>query len=135
VLLGNAKRLRGFVRGKLGTRTTGNGGGSYLVAGPNWKGQMPKGVQKVIRSETELIVVIYRTQLFNPGDIDNVKKIQAAYKVQTLSAFMNTAAPKAAPAIDFIKPLTPETQKTSLEFFNIVNFVLQFCLNEPGLSN
>src|SRR5207244_1209682 len=62
---------------------------------------------------------------------DNVKKIQAGYKVQTLSAFMNTAAPKAAPAIDFIKPLTKEEQKTSLEFFNILNFVLQFCPTDP----
>jgi hypothetical protein len=36
------------------------------------------------------------------------------------------------PTIDFIKPLTPETQKTSLEFFNIVNFVLQFCPADPS---
>ena len=111
----------------LGSRTTGNGGGSYLIAGPNWKGQKPKGVQKVIRSETELIIVVYRTQLFSPSDIDNVKKVQARYKVQTLSEFSGTSAPKAAPIIDFIKPLTPEEQKTSLQFFNIVNFVLQFC--------
>src|ERR1700733_11184518 len=116
----------------LGSRTTGNGGGSYLIAGPNWKGQKPKGVKKVIRSETELIIVVYRTQLFNPDDIDNVKRIQAGYKVQTLSAFLNTAAPKPAPVIDFIKPLTPETQKTSLEFFNILNFVLQFCPTNPS---
>jgi hypothetical protein len=111
----------------LGSRTTGNGGGSYLIAGPNWKGQKPEGVQKVIRSETELIIVVYRTQLFSPSDIDNVKKVQAGYKVQTLSEFSGTSAPKAAPIIDFIKPLTPEEQKTSLQFFNIVNFVLQFC--------
>jgi hypothetical protein len=116
----------------LGTRTTGNDGGSYLVAGPNWKGPTPKGIKKVVRSETELIIVVYRTQLFNPADIDNVKKIQAGYKVQTLSAFLNTAPPPAAPAIDFIKPLTIETQKTSLEFFNIVNFVLQFCPTDPS---
>jgi hypothetical protein len=116
----------------LGSRTTGNGGGSYLIAGPNWKGQKPKGVKKVIRSETELIIVIYRTQLFSPSDIDNVKKVQAGYKVQTLSEFLGTAAPKAAPAIDFIKPLTVEGQKTSLAFFNIVNFVLQFCPTVPS---
>src|SRR5579862_1696692 len=101
----------------FGTRTTGNDGGSFLVAGPNWKGEVPKGIKKVLRSETELIIVIYRTQLFDPGDIDNVKKIQAGYKVEPLSAFLGTAAPEAAPAIDFIKPLTPEAQKTSLDFF------------------
>jgi hypothetical protein len=116
----------------LGTRTTGNQGGSYAIAGPNWKGETPKGIKKVLRSETELIIVVYRTQLFNPGDIENVKKIQAGYKVEPLSAFLGTVAPKAAPAIDFIKPLTPETQKTSLEFFNILNFVLQFCPTDPS---
>src|SRR5271163_5056391 len=43
----------------LGSRTTGNDGGSFLVAGPNWKGKTPKGVKKVIRSETGLIIVVY----------------------------------------------------------------------------
>ena len=70
--------------------------------------------------------------MFNPGDIDNVKKVQAGYKAQTLSAFLGTAAPKAAPAIDFIKPLTPAEEKTSLQFFNILNFVLQFCPTDPS---
>ena len=28
-----------------------------------------------------LTLAVYRTQLFNPGDIDNVKKVQAGYKV------------------------------------------------------
>lgn len=116
----------------IGSRTTGNGGGSFLIAGPGWKGETPKGITKVIRAETALVLAVYRTQLFNPGDLNNVKKIQAGYKVQTLSAFLGQPAPKAAPAIDFIKPLTPETQKTSPEFFGILNFILQFCPTDPS---
>jgi hypothetical protein len=116
----------------IGSRTTGNNGGSYLVAGPNWKGETPKGVKKVFRSETEFVFAVYRTQLFNPGDLDNVKKVQAGYKAQTLSAFLGTAAPKAAPIIDFIKPLSPAEEKTSPQFFNILNFVLQFCPTDPS---
>jgi hypothetical protein len=104
--------------GYIGSRATGNEGGSFLIAGPGWKGQAPKGVKKVIRSETDLVLAAYRTQLFNPGDLGNVKKIQAGYKAQPLSAFLGQPAPQAAPAIDFVKPLTPDTQKTSLEFFN-----------------
>src|SRR3979409_1457805 len=34
----------------VGSRATGNGGGSYLVAGPSWKGEKPDGVKEVIRS-------------------------------------------------------------------------------------
>jgi hypothetical protein len=116
----------------IGSRTTGNDGGSFLIAGPNWKGDPPKGAKKVIRSETEFVFAIYRTQLFNPGDLDNVKKVQAGYVVQPLSAFLGQSAPKAAPVIDFIKPLTPAEQRTSPEFFNILNFMLQFCPTHPS---
>src|SRR3954466_7864028 len=116
----------------IGTRTTGNGGGSFLLAGPGWKGDVPKGIKKVFRCETELAFPAYRTQLFNPEDIDNVKKVQAGYKVQPLSAFLGQPAPIAAPAVDFIKPLTPAEEKTSLQFFNILNFVLQFCPTVPS---
>ena len=116
----------------IGSRTTGNDGGSFLIAGPNWKGEKPKGVTKVIRSETEFVLAGYRTQLFNPGDLDNVKKVQAGYKVEPVSAFLGQPAPAPAPTIDFIKPLTPEAQKTSPQLFNILNFVLQFCPTDPS---
>src|SRR3984885_12652401 len=110
-----------------GTSTTGNDAANLLVVGPSWKGDTPKGIKKVIRSETDLLMPIYRVQLFNPDDIDNVKNVQAGFKVQPLSSFLGKPAPKAAPVIDFIAPLTVETQKTSLEFFNILNFVLRYC--------
>jgi hypothetical protein len=116
----------------IGSRATGNDGGSYLIAGPNWKGKTPDGVKKVIQSETEFVFAAFRTQLFNPADLDNVKKVQAGYKAQPLSAFLGRPAPKAAPAIDFIKPLTPEGQRTSPEFYNILNFILQFCPTHPS---
>ena len=116
----------------IGSRTTGNEGGSFLIAGPGWKGETPKGVEEVIRSETDFVLAAYRTQLFGPDDLDNVKKIQAGYKAAPLSAFLDQAAPTAAPVIDFIKPLTPDEEKTSLEFFNILNFILQFCPTDPS---
>lgn len=116
----------------IGSRATGNDGGNFLVAGPNWKGESPKGVKRVIRSETEFVFAIYRTQLFNPGDLDNVKKVQAGYKAHPLSAFLGQPATKAAPAIDFIKPLKPAEQRTSIEFFNILNFILKFTPTVPS---
>lgn len=54
------------------------------------------------------------------------------FKVQTLSAFLGQPAPTPASAIDFIKPLTVETQKTDLLFFNILNFVLRYCPTDPS---
>jgi hypothetical protein len=116
----------------IGSRTTGNNGGHFLIAGPGWNGKVPAGITKMIRCETELAIAIYRTQLFNPGDIDNVKAIQAGYKVQPLSAFLGKPAPKAAPAIDFIKPLTRDEITKSPKIFQQLNFVLQFCPMHPS---
>ena len=121
-----------YIAGYIGSRTTGNAAGDFLIAGPRWKGEKPKGIKAVIRSETDLAFVFYRTQLFRPDDIENVKKIQAGYKVQPLSAFLGKAAPVPAPTIDFMKPISAEEERTSLEFFNELNWVLQFCPTHPS---
>ncbi len=109
----------------VGSRTTGNNGGKYLLAGPSWKGEKPAGIDEVIRSDTDFSLIIYRTQLFDPADLDNVKKIQEGYKAQPLSAFTGKPAPT-APAVDFIEPLTVEEQRTSPKFFEILDFVLKY---------
>jgi len=116
----------------VGSRTTGNGSGKYLLAGPNWKGDKPEGINEVIRSDTDLAFVLYRTQLFGPSDIDTVKKIQAGYQVQPLSVYLNQPPPAPAAPIDFVPPLTPDQQKTSPQFFEILNFALRFAPTLPS---
>ena len=116
----------------LGSRTTGNGGGTYLMAGPGWNGPTPAGITSVRRAETELILAIFRTQLFGPEDLENVKKIQAEYKLQPLSQFLGGKPAAPAPAIDFIKPVVPGGERPSLEFFSVLNFLLQFCPTHPS---
>jgi hypothetical protein len=113
-----------FNYGYVGSRATGNGAGCYLVAGPMWKGEKPDGVAKVFNSETEFGLVIFRTQLFNPGDIDNVKKIQAQYTAQPLSQFLKQPAPAVLPLPDF-PTFTKNAFKT--DAFSYLNFLLQFC--------
>ena len=115
----------------VGSRTTGNSGGKYLLAGPNWKGVKPDGINGVIQSDTELALVVYRTQLFGPSGIDQVKKIQAGYQVQPLSAYLNQPAPAPAPPIDFAPPLTRDQEKTSPQFFEILDFALKFAPTLP----
>src|SRR5262249_50902698 len=58
----------------VGSRTTGNTAANYLIAGPAWKGDKPEGIDRVFRCQTEFTFAIIRTQLFNPADIENVKK-------------------------------------------------------------
>lgn len=116
----------------IGTRTVGNNGGSFLIAGPEWDGEKPGGIEKVIKAETELVLAVYRTQLFNPEDLDNVKQIQSEYKLQPLSSFLDLPAPEAAPDIQFIEPLTQDEIKASPKVFEQLNYLLQFCPTHPS---
>ena len=117
-----------FVYGYIGSRATGNEAGDYMVAGPDWNGATPPGIKKVFRSSTQFSIVAYRTQLFGPDDIDNVKRVQADYKVQPLSAYLKQPAPPAAPTVDFPK-IDKEMVKTN--FFEYLDFSLQFAPAGP----
>jgi hypothetical protein len=111
----------------MGSRTTGNKGGTFLIVGPDWKGEKPSGVDKIISSETNMVLAFFRTQLFDPSDLDTVIKIQSQYQVMPLSAYQKQATPSQPPAITWLKPLSAEEQKTSVMYFNQLNFWSQFC--------
>lgn len=115
----------------LGSRTTGNGGGKYLLVGPNWKGgeedeneETAKSFDKVLRFETNLALILFRTQLFDPEDLPNVVAVQSGYKLELVDEGAPLPLPRPK---DWPKPLTAEKQKASIEFFEILDFVLQFC--------
>ena len=106
----------------ISTVATGNVPGKYLLTGPDWKGEIPKGITKVIPFETQFLFSIHRTQLFNPGDIDKVKRIQDAYRVEPLSTFLGTKAPSVAAAIDF--PKWKNGAEFNVQSFSYLDFML-----------
>lgn len=112
-----------FNYGYIGSRATGNEAGDYLVVGPEWKGEAPSSIKKVLRSSTQFSAAVYRTQLFNAEDMINVQKVQTGYAVRTLSAYLKQASPPPAPTIDFPK-IDKELVKTN--FFEFLDFALQF---------
>lgn len=135
----------------LGTRR-GQQGGTYIIAGPDWSEEEsekitsilksetnPEGIiDEIIKSETNLVFSLFRTQLFDPADSDDLAKvnqIQDQYEVQTLSQFMKTEpAPESAPNISYpeINDSGPENgEKLDPNFFQYVNFLLQFCPTHP----
>jgi hypothetical protein len=114
--------------GYIGSRATGSEPGNYLLAGPDWKGEMPAGIKKGFSSTTPFAFAIYRTQLFNPADMPNVEKVQAGYEVQPLSAFLKQPAPAAAPKIDFLPATTPGIKEN---FYEYLDAALQFVPPSP----
>ena len=45
----------------------GNGAGNYLFAGPRWHGATPSGFTRCSEAETEIVGVLGRTPLTDPG--------------------------------------------------------------------
>src|SRR6195256_1983694 len=107
--------------GYIGSRATGSDAGDYMVVGPDWNGATPPGIKKGFRSTTQFSAIAYRTQLFGPDDIDNVKKVQAGYKVQPLSAYLKQPAPPAAAKVDFPKI---DKEMVKKNFFEYLDFSL-----------
>jgi hypothetical protein len=112
-----------FNYGYIGSRTTGSEAGDYMVVGPRWVGPRPAGVKGVFRATTDFGLTIFRTQLFDASDLDNVKAVQAGYNVRPLSAFLGEPAPAPAP-----EPTFPVFSKDLVEknFFEYLDFSLQF---------
>lgn len=106
----------------LGTLTTGNEAGQYLIAGPGWGGKKPDGIKEVIRSETNFIFSVVRIQLFGPDDLDSVKRLQDAYELQPLSAYLGEDVSAPAPVIDF--PEWKEGAQFDSGFFAYFDFLL-----------
>lgn len=105
-----------------GVRTTGTRGGVFMVAGPEWNGEKPAGVNEVFRSEGNFVLCLVRTALEGPEDLENVHAIQRRYGVEPLSAFLGVNPPAPSPMDVF--PLYLQPAAESVHFINYFNFLL-----------
>ncbi|HZG08760.1 MAG TPA: DUF1254 domain-containing protein [Allosphingosinicella sp.] len=64
----------------LGTRSTGGRGGRFLVAGPAWKGAVPKGM-RLVRAPTSDVWAIIRMLVGGPEDLAAAVAAQTAITV------------------------------------------------------
>jgi hypothetical protein len=113
-----------------GVRTTGREAGTYLFAGPRWKGVVPKGITKVFRSETDFVGTLTRTQLAGPEDIPAMQDIQVRYKLMPLSQFTRKPAPK--PAAPVAWPAWDANKAESIGFIAYLNALLPFMPTVPS---
>ncbi|WP_409417804.1 DUF1254 domain-containing protein [Flavobacterium sp. PS2] len=115
----------------VGSRATGTKAGKYLIAGPDWKGEKPSGIDKVIQSETDLITLLGRTELkMDPSDIENVKKLQSQYKLIPLHEFTKQAAPAHK---EYLMPYQKFKQADldSAAFIGLLSNLLQYTSVNP----
>jgi hypothetical protein len=115
----------------VGTRATGNKAGNYMIAGPNWHGEKPAGVDKVFKSETDLVTILGRTELKGESDIPNIKTIQSQYKLIPLHEFTKQLAP-AVVKFDLPLPVWKDKDYSSIAFIGVLNSLLQYASVHPS---
>jgi len=102
-----------------GSRTTGNAAGTFLIAGPDWHGAVPAGMQ-VLRSPTNLAWILGRTQTNGPADYATVHAIQDGYTLVPLSQHGKPYAPPGGsfdPSIDMKTPPIEQVRNMSAQQF------------------
>jgi hypothetical protein len=96
-----------------GTRTTGNGRGDFAIVGPQWKGKLPADV-KEIKSPTNMIWLLGRTQTNGKEDYAAVRSIQDQYKLTPLSAWgKDYKPPDNAPVAAGVDMKTPPVEQVA----------------------
>jgi len=83
----------------VGTRTTGNGAGSYAIVALGWSGTLPADVTKIV-APTPTVWIIGRTQTNGPSDYDAVHKVQDGYKLTPLSQWGKKFEPAKNASVD-----------------------------------
>ena len=120
----------GYVLDNPGSVNDGNDGISVLLASPSWKGDLPEGINRIIRGESDFLGTLTRTQIIGgEKDLPRVKEIQNSYKLQPFSSFLGTSAPEPAPVIDW--PAWTENDEMGIKYWDYVHFLLSFITPYP----
>jgi hypothetical protein len=76
----------------VGSRTTGQQAGRFLIVGPGWQGETPAGIARVIRAPTNSIHMYQRIYFRDRADVAAVNALQDRMSVVPLARFLDPSA-------------------------------------------
>jgi len=102
----------GQVFAYVGARATGSTGGTFLLTGPNWTGQVPNGMHQ-IPIPTNIAWISNRIFVNGTSDLPNVHAIQNQIKLVPLSVLQQgNATSSTSPSLSSIQSAIKATDKT-----------------------
>ena len=121
-----------------GTRTSGNQGATYLLVGPQWDGQVPKGMT-LLKSPTDMVWLIGRTQTNGAADFATVHELQNRLRLtkwlqpsSILSASTDSQRDaKAVWQVNTEPSLPPVAQMKALSTPEFFNRLMQLMASNP----
>ena len=122
-----------------GTRTSGNQGATYLLAGPEWDGQVPMGMT-LLKSPTNMVWLIGRTQTNGTADFATVHELQNRLRLSKWTTPENSASANTDSKRD-AKPdwqvslepsIAPVAQMKALSTPEFFNRLMQLMVSHPA---
>ncbi|WNJ19448.1 DUF1254 domain-containing protein [Pontibacter sp. G13] len=95
----------------LGTRESGNQGGTYLITGPGQSVDDPQNYDRIIRCETLFAFLIIRTEAFSDEDLSRVQTLQSSVELLPYSTFTRSEKPVATRTL--LEKVLPYDEKLS----------------------
>ena len=106
-----------------------NGPGNYLVARADWNGEVPAGIDRVIRIQSTVVLALGRIQVYGAEDKD-AETLAKQFDISPLSSYTKSAAPQ---SVSLKWPAQSYDAKTgdAEGFFSMFNYIIQYqLLNE-----
>ncbi len=116
----------GYVIGAPGSVIDGQDGGNYLLTTKDFKGQIPKGIKRIIYSESQFIGTLTRTGVNGQDDIPAMQSIQNGYVLQPLSSFTGSEPTRLSEDINWISYDINDLK--NINFFKYANFMLTYTI-------
>ena len=110
-----------------GSRLSGNDATTILIAGPDWHGAVPAGIDHVTRAETRIVKLVTRILLEGGEQPADLRSLEDGYLLQALSAFVGAEPPPAAPPLDLPTPAAARFDTRSADFIAPLNALLALC--------
>lgn len=109
----------------LGTRTHGTKGGLYLIVGPDWEGETPEQLT-LIRSPTDIVWMIGRTQTNGPQDLPLVHRLQDGLTLRTYEDWLSGRQERTSTTKRSTRESTAKivNQMNTRDFFNKFSLLL-----------
>jgi len=114
-----------------GTRTTGTGGGRFLLAGSGWQGEVPAALT-LVRAPTQIVWLLGRTQTNGSADYPVVHRLQDGLTLRTLAAWQ-AGQPESLPAWQpaTVKPAPPIAQMQAMSTESFFTRLALLLVNNP----
>ena len=121
----------------FGSITSGNGIADYLIAGPDWNGNVSAGIKQAAISEGNFVTMILCLELKDPEDqssFDEAAETLRSCVLQPLSSYTGDQPPPPIPSPDFPRYKSDTLVKpTFFEYVDIFSNYLQVHPSEQSL--